>query len=84
MESNQGPRNRSTHLDIGYLTKKQKLHNGEKKASSTNDADITGCQLVEGCDRSISITCTKLKFKWIKELNIETKSPEPDRRECGE
>ena len=45
------------------MTRKSKLYNGKKKASSTNDAGLTGSLHVE--------ECTKLKSKWIKDLNIK-------------
>ena len=38
-----------THIPMNtwFLTKKLKVYNGRKKASSTNGAGITGCQPVE-------------------------------------
>ena len=52
------------------MTKKLKLYNGKKKASSTNGAGITGYRHEkEKIDPYLSL-CTKLKFKWIKDLNI--------------
>ena len=38
-----------TRMDTWFLTKKLKLYNGKKKASSTNGVGITGCQHVEQC-----------------------------------
>ena len=58
------------------LAKKPKLYNGEKKAPSTNDAGPTGflvCRKMK-IDPYLSL-CTKLKSKWIKDLNIKTDSP---------
>ena len=34
-------------MDICFLTKKPKIHNGQDEASSINGADLTGCQYVE-------------------------------------
>ena len=36
-----------TPMNTWFLTKKLKIYNGKKKASSINGADITGCQHVE-------------------------------------
>jgi hypothetical protein len=53
------------------LSKKLKSYNGQKKASSTNGADLTG----SACRRMKMVLylspCTKLKPKWIKDLNIK-------------
>ena len=38
-----------TRTNTWFLTKKLKVYNGKKKASSTNGAGITGCQHVEEC-----------------------------------
>ena len=34
-------------MDTGSLTKKPKIYNGKKKASSINGAGLTGCLYVE-------------------------------------
>ena len=41
----------------------------KKKASSTNCAGLTRCLHVENACLS---PCTKLKSKWIKDINIKT------------
>ena len=54
-----------------FFKKRSKVYSGGKKASSKNGAGITGCQHVEE-SKEIHIypQCTKLKFKWIKDLNL--------------
>jgi hypothetical protein len=54
------------------LTKKAKPYNGKTKASSANGAGLTG--FLKSRRMQIdpySSSCTKLKSKWIKDLNIK-------------
>ena len=53
------------------MSKKLNLYSGKKKASLINGADLTGsaCRKMK-VDPYLS-PCTKLKFKWIKDLNIK-------------
>lgn len=53
------------------MTKKPKPSSGIKKASSTNGAGLSGSQHVEECKLIRIYHSTKLKFKWIKDLNIK-------------
>ena len=58
-------------MNTWFSTKELKLYNGRKKASLTNGAGITGmstCRRMK-IDPYLS-PCTKLKSKWIKDLNI--------------
>jgi hypothetical protein len=50
------------------LIKKVKPYNGKRKASSTNDADLTCRRVKIGLCLS---SCTKLKSKWMKDFNIK-------------
>ena len=52
------------------LTKKPKPYNGKGRASFINGAGLTGCLHVEECNPYLS-PCTKLRSKWIKDLNIK-------------
>jgi hypothetical protein len=36
-------------MDTWFLIKKPEIHSGKKKASSTNDAGLTGCLHIEKC-----------------------------------
>jgi hypothetical protein len=52
------------------LTKNPKTYNGKMKVSLINGADSTGSLYVEKIDPYLP-PCTKLNFKWIKDLNIK-------------
>ncbi len=70
MEYNWRPKNKTTHLlSLDLWQRCQKIYNGKKKASSINAAVLTGCLYVEKW--KYLPPCTKLKSKWIKDLNIK-------------
>jgi hypothetical protein len=46
------------------------MYNGKKKASSINGADLFVC-MKKNENKTIFVT-SKLKFKWIKDLNIKS------------
>jgi hypothetical protein len=48
-----------------------KLYNGKKKVPSINGAGLTGSVCRMKIDPYL-LPCTKLKSKWIKDLNIES------------
>ena len=52
------------------MTKRPKIYKGRKKASSINGICLTGSLYVEKINPYLS-PCTKLKSKWIKDLNIK-------------
>ena len=56
-------------MDTCSLTKNPKTYNGKKKASSVNGAGLSVCRKMK-IGPYLS-PCTKLKFKWIKDLNIK-------------
>jgi hypothetical protein len=49
----------------------KKIHNREKKGSSISDAGITGNLYVKMEIDAYLLPYTKLKYKWIKNLNIK-------------
>ena len=54
------------------MTKKPKIYNGKKKESSINGAGLTDSLYVKKTKTNpYLLPCTKLKSKWIKDLNIK-------------
>ena len=66
-----------------FLTKKPKLYNRKKKASSTNGAGIIGCWAVENANRYFSIALYKKQVQADKRPQNKSSYIESDRRESG-
>ena len=69
-------------MNTWFLTKKPKLCNGKKKASSTNGVGITGCQHVEEY-KYTSIPMHNTQAQMDQRPQYKFNHPEPDRRESG-
>ena len=61
-EQDRKPRNKPMHLGTLFLTKKARIYNGEKTASSINGAGKTG-QLLKNEIRTLPNTIHKEKLK---------------------
>ena len=70
-------------MNTWFLTKKAKLYNGIKKASSINGAGITGCKLVENANIVLSIAMHKAQVLLDQRPQHKPSYTEADRRESG-
>jgi hypothetical protein len=65
------------------LTKKPKIHNGKKKASSIKSAGLTGCLYVEKWNRPIFVTLHKAQVQVNQGPQHKIRYTESNRRESG-